>query len=161
MKQSRTTKITLSTWKGLSLELAVIIYKVHLISCVFMTGLIWLIQLVHYPSFDFIDRSIFHHFSVFHQRRITWIVAPLMLMEAMTAASLVWIAPSQLFYWVNFIGVVGIWLTTIALSMPQHHQLSKGFSATALRKLVRTNWIRTALWSSRSIMLILYCGVQL
>ena len=126
-----------------------------------MTGLIWVVQLVHYPTFNFVEKNNFQQFSAFHQSRITWIVAPIMTLEALTAATFLWFDASQLFYWINFFGVLAIWLVTLALSMPQHAKLSKGFTPVAIRKLIVTNWLRTAIWSVRSISLILYLGVQL
>lgn len=121
-----------------------------------MTGLIWLIQLVYYPSFYFVDRGMFQRFCTFHQKRITLIVALVMTFELTTSAILFWCAKNELFHWFNFTGLLAIWLVTLFLSMPQHRILSNGFEATSIKKLVATNWLRTALWSMRSIALLAY-----
>lgn len=37
---------------------------------IFLCGLIWVIQLVHYPSFHFVEDSRFIDFQAFHTQRI-------------------------------------------------------------------------------------------
>ena len=51
----------------------------------------------------------------------------------------------------NLAGVVAIWAATASLSVPQHARLADGFDATAFRLLVQTNWVRTALWTARTV----------
>lgn len=143
------------------LEFLSISYKLQLTTCLFMTGLIWIVQLVHYPSFRFIAHNEFLKFSSFHQNRISLIVAPVMLIEAVTATILVFLETPEVFYWINLLGVIGIWLVTITLSMPQHNRLSKEFSIDAINKLIDTNWLRTFLWSLRSAFLLFYLGSAL
>ena len=45
--------------------------------------------------------------------------------------------------------VGAIWLSTFALQVPCHARLGRGFSLGAWRLLVRSNWVRTVLWSAR------------
>ena len=54
-----------------------------------MTGLIWFVQIVHYPLFLRVGADAFRTFSAEHQRRTTRVVAPLMLLEIATATGLV------------------------------------------------------------------------
>ena len=65
------------------------IWWLHVASVWFMTGLIWLIQLVHYPLMDRIPPDGFIEFHQSHSFRITWIVAPVMLLELMTSILLI------------------------------------------------------------------------
>ena len=53
----------------------------QLVSTLFMTGLIWCVQLVHYPLFARVGEGTFSAYEQDHQRRITWIVMPVMLVE--------------------------------------------------------------------------------
>ena len=46
-----------------------------------MTGLIWTIQLVHYPTFDHVADDHFADFAKFHASRISLIVLPAMIVE--------------------------------------------------------------------------------
>ena len=50
----------------------------HLISTWFMTGLIWLVQIVHYPLFTFVDKSNYNSFQNAHMLRIGILVIPVM-----------------------------------------------------------------------------------
>ncbi len=45
-----------------------------------------------------------------------------------------------------------IWISTARFSIRYHHILSHGYDATAHQLLVRTNWIRTVLWTIRSFL---------
>ncbi len=127
----------------------------QLVTCSFMTGLIWLIQLVHYPSFVYATPESFTAFHGFHSTRITWIVGPVMTLELVTAVALCLSSSSSTFWWLNLGGVVAIWASTAFLSVPYHNQLATGFSAEAVNALVTTNWPRTVLWSLRMVALAL------
>lgn len=125
----------------------------HLAACLMMTGLIWLVQLVHYPAFHFADKSRFCEFHSFHSKWVTVIVAPLMGLELVTALALclqggsIWIA--------NLISVAALWGATALISVPLHNQLSSGYDSSTVQRLVRTNWIRTVLWTLRSAGLLI------
>lgn len=136
-----------------------------LLICIFstfaMTGLIWLIQLVHYPLFGKVGEEQFVAYETAHSRRITPIVMPLMVAELLSCLWLAWrpetagqfTAPQWL--WVTAAAMaVLIWISTAVLQVPMHNRLEQGFNEQVWRSLVNTNWIRTALWSSRSVILI-------
>lgn len=125
----------------------------HIFSCFFMTGLIWLIQLVSYPSFLFVEEKRFLEFHHFHSSRISLIVSPVMSIELISAAGLALFMGGWL-WWTNAVGVVLIWLSTAFLSVPLHGQLGLGKDINLIRKLVQTNWPRTVLWSVRSIVFV-------
>lgn len=123
----------------------------HVFSCFFMTGVIWTIQVVHYPSFSF-AREQFGQFHKFHSNRITWIVLPAMSVELISAIALVYFDPST--FWIsNLGGVLIIWGATAALSVPQHGKLAAGFDPIATKRLTLTNWVRTITWTVRSSLL--------
>lgn len=126
----------------------------HLVLCLLMTGVIWVVQLVHYPSFFRVERGQFREFIRFHGRQISWIVLPLMTAELATALALLWLIGSSEVYILNLIGVGLIWLVTMTLSIPCHARLADGYDAKVIHRLVVTNWLRTALWSLRSGLLI-------
>jgi hypothetical protein len=120
----------------------------------FLTGLIWTIQLVHYPSFLWIDQSHFKQFEAFHSFRISLIVMPIMILELVTAfflTSLFYKVPNTFWFNLNFLLVLLIWASTFLLSVPCHSVLNNGYSESIINKLVFTNWVRTILWSLRSI----------
>lgn len=118
-----------------------------------MTGVIWFVQVVHYPLFRFADPDQFVAFSAAHQSRTTWVVVPLMLVELATALLLV-IRPPEgaralAIAGVALLGV--IWLSTAFVQVPLHQRLSAGFDEQVIQALVRTNWLRTVFWSARSL----------
>ena len=122
-----------------------------------LTGLIWIVQLVHYPSFAYVAPDRFEAFTTFHQRSISYIVMPLMLVEVGTALALLVHKPTVLPMWIAVLGaaLLGvIWASTFALQVPLHTQLTQGHDENAIRKLVQTNWIRTIAWTSRAALAV-------
>ena len=135
------------------------LYFLHFSSCLGMTGVIWLVQLVHYPSFHFIDKERFKSFENFHARSITFIVFPLMLTELITCFVLDLPHPWKL---LNICGVLLLWLSTMLLSMPRHQRLSRyGYNHKITRELILTNWPRTIIWTLRSLILIYFSMSQI
>ena len=66
-----------------------VLLALHALATVTIAGLIWFVQLVHYPLFPLVGASDFVRYEREHTRRVTWIVAPLMILEAITAVALV------------------------------------------------------------------------
>ena len=124
----------------------------HAASTLALVGLIWTIQVVHYPTFRFVDPARFIEFEAFHQRGISIVVVPLMLVELATAAALLWFRPAGLPLWMAAAGaglVLFIWGVTFAVQVPLHNQLAQRFDSAAIEQLVRSNWIRTIAWTLR------------
>ena len=130
-----------------------------LLACVFstfaMTGLIWFVQVVHYPLFASVGRQHFMKYEQRHALLTTWVVLPLMFLELGTS---IWLAietadASKPIMVGGAIATVMIWASTFALQVPQHQILERGFDDAAWRFLVNSNWIRTVLWSARSVSL--------
>ncbi len=120
-----------------------------------MVGVIWVIQLVHYPSFKFVKEERFGFFEYFHSLRISWIVVPIMLVELATAVLMVYFAPEIFRTKTEFLllVLVIIWAATFFLSAPIHKKLHSIFERKLIRKLVSTNWIRTFFWTARGLVL--------
>ncbi len=122
---------------------------VHAGATVAMAGLVWFVQLVHYPLFAHVGRDGFARYEAEHTRRTTWLVAPLMLTEAATALVLLVADPSPLTVaGAVLLGVV--WLSTALVQVPLHGRLQRGFDVDAHRRLVRSNAVRTAAWTGRA-----------
>ena len=131
-------------------------FVLNLLSTWYMVGLIWMVQIVHYAMFDRVGTEQFVRYEEDHTRLITPIVAVPMLIELATAALLVVASPVGFPRWAAVVGllaVVGLWVTTVVFSIPYHDLLLKGFETSAHEGLVRTNWIRTVLWSGRGALL--------
>ena len=134
-----------------------LILLIHSFSTLFMVGLIWFVQIVHYPLFNHVGPDQFRTYEELHQRLTTWVVAPAMLVELVTAVMLLKDVPaeSSMLVWTGAGLIALIWLTTAALSVPAHNSLSAEFSTSAWRSLVATNWIRTIAWSVRGILILI------
>lgn len=145
----------------MSESFATVVLLGNLASTIFMVGLIWFVQIVHYPLFERVGEAGFIHYEAEHVRRTTNVVAPIMLLEAASTLLLL-IAPpldvSLAWLWINATLLAVIWLSTWRLQVPRHEQLTYGFEATALARLVATNWIRTIAWSARAVMLLILVG---
>jgi hypothetical protein len=131
----------------------------NLATALLLTGLIWTIQLVHYPLFEKADRARFADFEAEHSMRITWLVGPLMLAELAAAALLAFRPPDRvppLAAWFLLLLLGLIWASTLFLQVPRHAELAHGFSPAAHHALVLSNWIRTAAWTARSAILLFF-----
>lgn len=127
----------------------------HLLATAAMGGLIWFVQLVHYPLFGAVGADGFAHYEAAHQRRTSWVVGPLMGLELVTAVGLVLRDVPGLGRGLPIVAlaVLGlVHLSTISLQVPAHGRLSNGFDAHVARRLVVTNWIRTVGWSARTVL---------
>ncbi len=126
---------------------------VHLAATLFMTGLIWFVQLVHYPLFPGVGIPGWTAYAAAHARRTRWVVGPPMLVEAITALLLVLRRPpavSTSWAWIGLGLLAVVWLSTAFVQVPRHRLLAGGFDADAARALVATNWLRTLAWTARA-----------
>jgi hypothetical protein len=133
------------------------IFLAQVFSTLAMVGVIWFVQLVHYPLFNRVGTEAFVGFQACNLRKTGWVVIPLMLIELATALLLIWqrpegILPDQV--WIGVGLLVAIWLSTALIQAPLHRRLSLEFLPGTHRKLVMTNWIRTIAWSARGWLIL-------
>jgi peroxiredoxin Q/BCP len=129
----------------------------HLASSFYMIGLIWFVQMVHYPLFANVGIPDFPSYEQRHTALTTWVVAPPMLIEGATAILLIWFRPAEVAPWALWTGLAllgVIWLSTAVIQVPCHEVLSKGFDAVVHQRLVSTNWLRTGAWSLRGVLVL-------
>lgn len=132
-----------------------LILSFHVILTALMTGVIWVIQLVHYPSFHYVNMVVYTKFQKFHMARISYIVMPLMIGELVSGLTLLAYNMSVV-YILNMVCLSLIWLSTFLLSVPCHAKLEKAYNYDAVERLVLTNWPRTLLWSGRLLLLFFF-----
>lgn len=134
------------------------ILLVHVVTTWYMIGLIWFVQVVHYPLLAAVGREQFTDYERRHVASTTWVVGPPMLLELFTAVFLLWVRPASIELWLVWVGLIAlllIWASTFFLQVPCHDKLSRSFDESAHRQLVRTNWLRTIAWSIRGLVVIL------
>ncbi|MEM7048791.1 MAG: hypothetical protein AAF604_03990 [Acidobacteriota bacterium] len=122
----------------------------HAGATVAMAGLIWFVQIVHYPLFGAVPAEASRRYAVEHQRRTGWVVGPLMLLELGTAIALVVAAPGDPLHWLGAGLLALIWGSTAVVQIPLHRQLILGHDRATVDRLVTSNWLRTLAWSLRA-----------
>jgi len=116
-----------------------------------MTGVIWFVQVVHYPLLAKIGVN-FTEYESEHVRRTMPLAGSAMIAELGFAA---WVAlrpPSGLPLWMPYTGlalVACLWASTFFIMVPLHESLSREQSLPNVRRLVRNNWWRTVMWTAR------------
>lgn len=134
------------------------VFLVHYIATLLMIGIIWYVQIVHYPLFEKIAPDSFSPYIHSHMHLTTAVVAPPMLVEALSAGYLTlsntlwtqghwWLLANALLFF--------IWLSTAFVQIPRHNKLEQGFNLGVIRSLVGTNWFRTTCWTLRGLLLTL------
>ena len=121
---------------------------IHLVITSILVGIIWIIQRVHYPTFRYISTELSDEFHKMHTRDITPIVAPLMVAELCLVFYDLYNGPSAV-SWIHLVLVIIIWASTFGMQVPLHQKLSMQFSLDIVKKLIRTNWIRTIAWTAK------------
>ena len=130
---------------------------IHLIATSIMVGVIWVIQLVHYPSFHFIELKQYTTFQRFHMSRISFVVIPAMLTELFTLILfIISTDPIDTLVTVSGLLLVLIWLMTAFFFSGVHQKLTSGYDKTVVDKLVKLNWGRTLLWTLRLLLIYAY-----
>ena len=122
----------------------------------YLTGLIWTVQVVHYPSFGLVPKAAWPAFHKAHTRRMSVVVLAPMVLELALAAWLAWAGratlPDGAGWW--SLALVGlVWAVTFFISVPFHNRLEQGFDYVAIDGLTRTNWLRTLAWTARAALL--------
>ena len=72
------------------------VFLAHLFSTLFMTGVIWFAQAVHYPLLGRVGKEAFVEYEKENTGRTGWMVIPAMAVELITALLLLWKQPEGL-----------------------------------------------------------------
>ena len=113
--------------------------------------LIWLVQIIIYPTFARIPAERFRQYHHWYVKRIGLIVAPMMIVEAVGLVLWLFSNGFSLPGVVSAFLVAVVWLSTFAIQVPLHKHLALGKDEVAIRRLVNSNWIRTIAWSIKTI----------
>lgn len=118
-----------------------------------MCGIVWFVQVVHYPLFasrggD--ERA----YALENRARTARVVIPFMLAEGVAATVIAWAPPPGIPRVAAVAGlalVAAAWLSTALVQMPLHARLAReGHVADVVAALVRSNRLRTVIWSLRA-----------
>lgn len=128
-----------------------------LASALYMTGLIWFVQVVHYPLFDRVGLDGFRTYHAAHSRLTSYVVLLPMVIELGTSFLLVADRPEGSPTWLAWLGLalaVATWGVTFFLSVPAHGRLAGGFDPEAYHSLVSTNILRALAWTGHSAVVL-------
>ncbi|HPE84768.1 MAG TPA: hypothetical protein PLO43_01135 [Chlamydiales bacterium] len=134
---------------------------VHTAATWVMVGIMWFVQTVHYPLYRKIHEG-FVSYERCHLRRAAWLMGPVMIVEVITALFLIGLSPSAVLTKlasINFVLLILIWVSTCLFQVQQHQMLSIRFSRKIHHNLLNTNWVRTALWTARGILVLVMLGL--
>ena len=120
----------------------------------YLTGLIWVVQLVVYPALALVGKGEFARYHAAHTRGMGYAAGAPMVLELGLAVWLAWAAYPSLGAG-RALGqlalVVVAWLATFLIAVPFHNRLAaQGYNYIALDGLTRTNWLRTLAWTLRA-----------
>ena len=119
---------------------------VHAFAVFALFGLIWTIQLVHYPMFKYVEAPHWPRAHTAHSRNMTFLVFPLMLIELLTCLQLV-IENGDLINIVSLSCCLLTWLFTLVIFLPLHQRVAVRPIPNLLALLTRLNWLRTIVWT--------------
>ena len=141
-----------------------LVFLACLASTLGMTGLIWFVQVVHYPLLGRVDAASFGAYHADHTRLTGRVVFVPMVVELLTSVWLIIDRPTGLspaLAWFGLVAAGITWGVTAFLSVPAHNHLSQGFDPGWHRSLVGTNWSRAWAWTAHSALLLWAVGRQL
>ena len=129
--------------------------QLHLIATSMMVAIIWMVQILHYPSFLFVDKKQYTEFQQFHMKKISYIIVPIMLLELFSGFGILfYIEKAQLSLYASLTLLVLIWVITGLFFTKYHTELSKKYNRNTILRLICFNWIRTVLWTIRLAFLL-------
>jgi len=119
-----------------------------------MVGLIWVMQIVHYPLFAQVGDATYGSFQSGHMRRISQVLFVPWGIEALTTVALVALAPTARLRVAAIVGLAlfaAVTIVTGLLAAPIHGRLVDGFDDAEHVRLLAVNWARTLLWTARGV----------
>lgn len=129
-----------------------------------MVGVIWFVQLVHYPLLAVVPVESASSVAVDHQRRTAWVVMIPMAVEGVSTLALLKWVPESVAWWVPWANAALLAVAlgcTVFLSVPRHERMARSPTPSIGRELVLTNWPRTIAWTARGIILALMLNARL
>ncbi|WP_026950496.1 hypothetical protein [Algoriphagus mannitolivorans] len=116
--------------------------------------LIWLVQVIIYPSFSYMDREKFNSWHQLYTQKILYFVGPLLFVQ--TAVIGLQILFDPLGFMVDGILLGIIWINTFFFAVPIHNAIDRGEDIESnIQKLLRVNRWRAILWT---VLLLLSLG---
>ncbi len=129
----------------------------------FMVGVTWFVQVVHYPLFAAVGAGEFRRYHLEHTRRTTSVVVVPMLVELCTSFALVAEPPAGK----SGLAIVGAllaaltWALTFGGAVPAHRRLGDADSMAPLPRLIRVSLLRTLVWTAHGVVVIALLAAEI
>lgn len=127
---------------------------VHLVAVSYLTGLVWVVQLVVYPGFATVGPT--PAWPAFHDAHSRGMVLAVVLPWATQGVTLGLLllarpdgVPGALVLLAAALGLVTV-AVTVTSSVPLHGRLQP-YDPVLARRLLATNWLRTAAWTGGAL----------
>jgi hypothetical protein len=130
---------------------------INLTATCLMAGIIWFVQIVHYPLLAMVGVGDAREIAVEHQRRTGYVVGLPMVFEGLSTLALLVRTPegvNSLLPWFGAALLAVALGCTVLLSVPLHAQMATTPTAQTGARLVSTNWPRTVAWSLRVVVCV-------
>ncbi|WP_232724805.1 hypothetical protein [Algoriphagus formosus] len=109
--------------------------------------LIWLVQVIIYPSFLHVDREKLNYWHQVYTRKILYFVAPLMFIQTGVIALQLLFDP--LIFLLDGLLLAMVWVNTFFIAIPIHNAIDREESIDAnILKLLQVNRWRAWLWTA-------------
>jgi hypothetical protein len=131
-------------------DASTLLVMAHLVSTLLMVGMIWTVQLVHYPLMALVGADRFVAYAASHAPRMAaTVMLPWAVQGGTTVGLLIATPPgvARSLVWAAAVAAAVPVAVTVLASVPAHARLATGFDAAVHHRLVTTNWLRTAGWS--------------
>jgi hypothetical protein len=125
----------------------------NLVLAAYMSGVIWLVQVVHYPLFAAVGAPQWTAYEAAHRRRITVVVGPPMLAQPLVAGALLAARPGVAAA-LNLALTAGLLLVTVVVFGRLHGRLERAWSPAAHRRLLRLNALRAVAWTAQLVLAV-------
>lgn len=137
---------------------------VHAAATLFMVGLLWMVQVVHYPLFADVGAEAYPAYQEEHISRIGALLAVPWGLEGLSIVALLALARDGALRRLAIVGaglMALILVVTVVWAAPVHGDLTDGFDADLHDRLMRSNLVRTLLWSARGAVAVAVVWVLL
>ena len=129
------------------------LYFIQIVCNSYLVSLVFMTQFITYPTFLHIDKDKFSEYHRKYVNNISFIVAPVMLIELLTLSLIAYFSKDFLII-KSLILLLVIWLATFFIMIPSHNKISKAFNKKEINRLINYNWVRTILWSFKLLLII-------
>jgi hypothetical protein len=134
-----------------------VVVLAHAASTVFLAGVIWTIQVVHYPMFARVDAAGFPAAMADHGRRISGVVVGALGAAGATMVLLLARPPVGVSVGAPLVGCGARGAPgggDARGERPGPPALGSGFDPSAHARLLATNWLRTSAWTAHAVLAV-------